>query len=175
MARVRRHPESGRSGSDLLGIYVNDHLAGSTSGLELARRMAAAHRGTPMGGTLAPFVGEITEDRGALLDIMTKLGVPVRHYKVWSAWAAEKVTRLKFNGELLGRSPLSTLIELETLRLGVEGKAACWRTLRSLAERDGRFDAQRLDLLLERAHDQIETLEDLRVQTSNEVFMSAAP
>jgi hypothetical protein len=34
---------------------------------------------------------------------------------------------------LTSRSPLSNLEELELLRLGVEGKAAGWRTLRVLA------------------------------------------
>jgi len=29
-----------RSGHDLLGVYLNDHLAGATGGLELARRVA---------------------------------------------------------------------------------------------------------------------------------------
>jgi hypothetical protein len=31
----------------LLSIYLNDHLAGSTSGIELAKRSAANNRGTP--------------------------------------------------------------------------------------------------------------------------------
>ncbi len=170
MARVRGHAETDRSGSDLLGVYLNDHLAGATGGVQLARRLAAAHRGSPMGGTLARHASEIAEDRGALLDMMAKLGVPTRHYKIWGAWVAERLARLKLNGHLRGRSPLSSLIELETLRLGVEGKAAGWRTLRDLGERDGRFDVQRLDLLLDRAHEQIETLEDLRVQTAGGVF-----
>jgi hypothetical protein len=57
----------------------------------------------------------------------------VRGYKVGVAWIGEKIGRLKFNGRLLGRLPLSDLEELELLRLGVEGKLAgarCapWRT-----------------------------------------------
>ena len=64
---------------------------------------------------------------------MAALGIPVRRYKVGAAWIGEKAGRLKFNGRLLARSPLSDLEELEMLRLGVEGKAAGWRTLRTLA------------------------------------------
>jgi hypothetical protein len=41
------------------------------------------------------------------------------------------------------RSPLSDLEELELLRLGVEGKAAGWRTLRTQADTDARLDAVR--------------------------------
>jgi hypothetical protein len=43
----------------------------------------------------------------------------------------EKAARLKLNGHLLARSSLSSLEEVEMLRLGVEGKAAGWRTLGS--------------------------------------------
>ena len=35
-----------RSAQDPLAIYLNDHLAGATGGLELARRMAGAGAGT---------------------------------------------------------------------------------------------------------------------------------
>ena len=30
----------------LLGIYLNDHLAGSTAGMEVARRSAGSNKGT---------------------------------------------------------------------------------------------------------------------------------
>ena len=55
---------------------------------------------------------------------MTALGIPVRAFKVGVAWIGEKAGRLKFNGRILSRSPVSDLEELELLRLGVEGKAA---------------------------------------------------
>jgi hypothetical protein len=62
----------------------------------------------------------------------------------------EGAARLKLNGYLLTRSPLSSLEELEMLRLGVEGKATGWRTLRMLADRDKRLDPGRLDELISR-------------------------
>jgi hypothetical protein len=74
------------------------------------------------------------------------------------------VARLKPNGHVLTRSPLSRVVELEALRLGVEGKAAGWRTLRARAERDSRLDATRLDTLIDRATRQIDELERLRVR-----------
>ena len=148
---------------DLLGVYLNDHLAGSTLGLELARRMAtAAEPGSESATVLRGLVAEIAEDRSALLTIMAALGIPVRGYKVFAAWAGEKAGRLKLNGRLLRRSPLSSLEETEMLRLGVEGKAAGWRTLRVLARRDSRLDAGRLDDLLARADRQSSVLETLR-------------
>lgn len=43
-ATVTRQP-----GIDLLGIYLNDHLVGATSGAELARRVARSHGGGQAG------------------------------------------------------------------------------------------------------------------------------
>ena len=97
---------------------------------------------------------------------MAVLGLPVRNYKLSAAWMAEKAARLKLNGRLLSRSPLSSLEELEMLRLGVEGKAAGWRTLRTLAETDSRLNRGRLDELMAGAREQAGLLEELRVQAA---------
>lgn len=151
------------AGRDSVSIYLNDHLAGATAGMELARRMtAAAEPGSPTAATLRQVTAEIVEDRQSLIAMMGALGVPVRGYKVFAAWAGEKAGRLKPNGHLLTRSPLSQLEETELMLLGVAGKAAGWRALRQLAERDGRLDAGRLGDLIARADRQAGTLEKLR-------------
>lgn len=160
---------TGPSQHDMLGVYLNDHLAGATAGSELASRMARSHRGEEESGSLRRLAVEITQDRSALLAIMASLGISVRAYKVGAAWIGEKLGRLKFNGRLLSRSPLSDLEELEVLRLGVEGKAAGWRTLRTLADADTRLDAGHLDKLISRAASQSAQLEELRVRAVRRV------
>jgi hypothetical protein len=163
-ATTDRPAPSRPSGRDYVGIYLNDHLAGATSGMGLARRMAGtAEPGSQAAGTLRRLTAEIVDDRQALISMMTALGVPVRGYKVFGAWAGEKAGRLKFNGHLLTRSPLTEVVEAEILLVGVAGKAAGWRMLRRLAERDSRLDAARLDDLLARADRQREELESLRI------------
>jgi hypothetical protein len=162
------------SRQDLLGIYLNDHLAGATGGLELARRVAGSHHDPAQRATLQRLAADITQDRRALLDLMTVLDLPVRNYKISAAWAAEKAARLKLNGRLLSRSPLSSLEELEMLRLGVEGKAAGWRTLRALADSDSRLNRGRLDELMARAREQANLLEELRVRAATDL-MEAEP
>jgi hypothetical protein len=158
-----------RPGYGLLGVYLNDHLAGATAGMGLARRMAkSAEPGSA--APLRALAGEIAEDRSALVTIMTALGIRIRGYKVFGAWAGEKAGVLKLNGHLLTRSPLSGLEEAEVLRLGVEGKAAGWRTLRVLADRERRLDAARLDELLARADRQSATLETLRISAADRVL-----
>jgi len=152
----------------LLGVYLNDHLAGSTAGVGLAGRLAAAE------GDWAPelrrIATEIGEDRRTLLELMDRLNVPVKRYKTALAWLGEKAARLKPNLRFMSRSPLSRVIELETMRLGVEGKAAGWRTLREVAETEARLDSERLDALLNRALQQAEDLERLRVRAVTEAL-----
>jgi hypothetical protein len=162
LARARA-PQSRQS---LLAIYLNDHLAGATGGVELARRMAAWYPVPGQQETLERLKAGIAQDRRALLEVMAILGMPVRRYKVGVAWAAEKAARLKLNGSLISRSPLSNLEELEMLRLGVEGKAAGWRTLRELADADDRLNRATLDGLITRAREQADLLEELRVQAA---------
>jgi hypothetical protein len=164
-ATTTRHP-------GLLGIYLNDHLAGATGGVELARRSVAAQRPGQARDVLRRIAREIAEDRAALMEIMAALGVPVRKYKVWASWVGEKAGRLKPNGHLLSRSPLSELEELEIMMLGVQGKAAGWRTLRSLAAQEKRLDAGRLDSLLVRARRQTEELEGLHASAASQALRS---
>ena len=116
----------------LLAIYLNDHLAAATGARDLARRATSSNRGSEYGPFLERLAGEIAEDRESLIAIMRTLKVRVDPLKVLVGWGAEKVGRLKLNGRLLGYSPLSRVVELETLYLGVHGKLALWRSLQRL-------------------------------------------
>jgi hypothetical protein len=168
-------PSALAGGPDLLGIYLNDHLAGATGGTQLARRAAGGAGGTAASGALRRFAAEVAQDRATLLQVMLALGIPVRRYKVYAAWIGEKAGRLKFNGHLTSRSPLSSLEELEMLRLGVEGKAAGWRTLRARPPPPPRLDPGQLDELIARAQRQSGLLEELRVRAAADVIAAARP
>ncbi|MFD9481769.1 MULTISPECIES: transaldolase [Streptomyces] len=157
------HSAGGSEGSDLLAIYLNDHYSGATGGLELFRRAADAHRDKADGKVLADLARQVDQDRNSLVQIMTGLGVRPSHSKAAMGWLAEKAGRLKPNGHLLSRSPLSDLLEAESMLLGIQGKAALWRTLRAQAETDERLSAEDLDALLERAEQQSKLMENLRV------------
>jgi hypothetical protein len=146
-----------------LPIYLNDHYAGSTAGVELAKRAANNSRdNTEFGPALAALAIEIDEDRDALKRIMDRLDVSEDRIKASIFWLGEKVGRLKPNGELLQFSPLSRVVELEGLITGVSGKLSLWRTLLELAERDDRLDEGELEVLAGRAEDQLLRLHALR-------------
>lgn len=158
------------TGPDLLAIYLNDHLLGATVGVERAHYLAEQCTDPEVTKSLGPIAKEIAEDRRSLVDIMRRLDIPIRRYKVYAGRLAERVGRLKSNGSLVRRSPLTTMVELEFLRLGVEGKAACWQTLRELTDTEERLDAQHLDVLADRAVRQLSNLEELRRRQARKVF-----
>lgn len=155
----------------LLAIYLNDHLAGATGGTTLARRLARNHRGTEMQGPTGDLADQIAQDRTALLQIMGALGIRPRRVRLGLALLAERVGRLKFNGRLVRRSPLSSVIELEAMRIGVEGKIDGWQALRRVADRERRLDAHGLDELLHRAGQQSDTLQELRLRAVTAAFI----
>ena len=150
---------------DRLAIYLNDHLAGATVGVELARRLRGSNRDDPeFGPPLGEICAEIEADREVLEATMDRLGVGRSRLKPLAALLGERLGRLKLNGQLRGYSPLSRLDELELLQLGVTGKRRLWRALeRTHAEDLPDFE---LDALAERATAQLRRLEALHLKAA---------
>ena len=151
-----------------LAIYFNDHLGASTTGLELAKRIRGENEGTELGVFMDGLIHEIVEDRQTLLEFMSKIDADADRLKVAGGWITEKLGRLKLNGQLLGYSPLSRFLELETLELGFEGKRLMWVAL--LETQPERFGEDRLRRLIERAERQRAGLEEQRMKATREVL-----
>jgi hypothetical protein len=146
------------SDSKLLAIYLNDHLAASTGGLELGRRTLGSNRGNDFGEYLEKLVPRLEHQRATLLEVMGTLDVGVDRVKVAGAWAGEKLGRLKPNGRLRSYSPLSRVVELEILALGSQGRLGLWRTLDQLRhETLSGFDFAALAHETEQQIDQLDT------------------
>jgi hypothetical protein len=150
---------------DLLAIYLNDHLAGATGGVELARRLRASNRDDDeFGGPLAQTCTEIEADRETLVGLMRHLKIRRDPVKPAAAWAVEKLGRLKLNGQLTGYSPLSRQMELEGLLIGIAGKEQMWRALaQTLGQKTGAFD---LAQLAARAEHQREMVRELHLRAA---------
>lgn len=158
-----------------LAIYLNDHLGGATGGVELARRLRTSNRGDDMfGPPLDRVCSEIEEDRAALERVIKGLGFSPSTVKPAGAWVAEKLGRLKLNGRLRGYSPLSRLLELEGLLMGITGKIALWKTLAGSDDVEGLgLDFEQLAV---RAAEQRSTVENLhRLATAAISEPSASP
>jgi hypothetical protein len=155
----------------MLQTYLQDHHAGSTAGLELARRTARANEGTEYGPELLSVADEIAEDRETLERVMEHFDVSPNRIKDGGAWALEKVGRLKPNNSILSYSPLSRVVELEGLVTGVTGKLALWEALRaSIGEGVAGVEFAPLSA---RAEAQRERLDALRRRAAVEAFGSS--
>jgi hypothetical protein len=155
---------------ELLGTYLNDHLAGAAAGVELAEKLASTHEGTPFGSAVAAVAGEIKADRETLQGLMERLGIGRSPAKQATGWVFEKVTRLRFNRRLTGSEELTRLLETETLSLGIEGKAAMWQALKDLDGLDGELGRADFDRLIFRARQQREALEPYRLEAATRAF-----
>jgi hypothetical protein len=155
--------------TQLLSIYLNDHLAGAIAGTELARRALHNNRQTPLAVGLQRIVEEIEEDRRSLESLMDRVGATRNPLKAVAAWTLEKAGRLKLNGSPFGYSPLSRVEELEALSVGVESKRALWSALRQVAG-DGSDLELDLDDLIARAQSQRRRLERYRLEAVAQAF-----
>jgi hypothetical protein len=160
--------------ANLLAIYLNDHLAASVAGMELAKRCRSNNRTGRLGDYLGTFIAELEEDHRLLREVIDRVGGRKDAVKLAAAWVAERLFRLKLNGHLLSYSPLSRLEELEGLVAGVEARGALWRALQAATAADGAlaarlegFDLERLAL---RAGGQQDRLEGFRLEAARAAF-----
>ncbi|MBA3267336.1 MAG: hypothetical protein H0T70_03635 [Acidimicrobiia bacterium] len=166
--------------NELLGHYLNDHLAGSVTGLNLAEQIETENAGTPLGQSMGELVADIGADKATLEHLMEQLGVDKSSVKQTSGWVAEKLSRLRFNDRVTGSEALSRLMEMEMLSVGIEGKLGLWRALQAVAgsgAHPGQLgkggqpgDVVDLDRLIHRAQDQLEKLESHRLEAAIAAF-----
>jgi hypothetical protein len=153
----------------LLAIYLNDHLAGATAGLSVAKRTRDANRGGDLGAFLERLAAEIAEDKRALEGVMHTLGIQRSGVKMGAAALAERIGRLKLNGRIRSYSPLSRVLELEGLTMGIHAKRSLWQNLRDATDVAEQVPVS-LDDLVERAERQLAELERFRAEAARLAF-----
>lgn len=151
--------------------YLNDHLAGSISALELIAHWEHVHKGEPLGTFFAETEREIKADQDTLRDVMRSLGVEESKLRQAGAWAAEKVGRARLM--IAGDEPgsLGLVLTLEGLVMGVTGKKLLWRTL--AAAKLARLNGYDFEELQRRAERQIGRIEAERMRAVGDVFAGA--
>ena len=152
--------------TDLVGIYLRDHLAAATLGVELAKRFTSSNREEPFAQDAARLAADIEGDRDALLELARRAGVGPSFIKERAAWVAEKMGRFKLNGSLTGYSDLSRVEEIEALCAGVHAKKLLWKTAAMLQVSSNDEIAR----LTARAEEQLDRLESLREQALTRAF-----
>lgn len=140
--------------------YMRTHLAGSTAGVDLFDRAA---RGLPQPASSAVrrIHGELVEERVALRGMMHALGFQENTLFNTVAKLTERVARLKPNGNLVHRTAMTDLVELESMVIALNGKLAGWESLLAIVDREPRLERPVLEGLAAQAREQIATVREL--------------
>ena len=154
-----------------LDSYLNDHLAGSISALELIDHWVNAHKGEALGRFFAKIEKEIKKDQDTLRDVMRTLGVKESKVRKAGAWAAEKIGRARmiFGGD--EPDSLGLVLTLEGLIMGVTGKKLLWGSLG--ATKLARLDNYNFEQLQRRAEQQVAQIEAERTTAIRRAFAGA--
>jgi hypothetical protein len=158
-----------------IDVYLNDHLAGAMLGIDLAGQIQSQNDGTPLGELMKSLAPQIEQDRQTLIELTPEMDSSKNPVKQATAWIAEKASRAKFHGMTSGEPDLGTFMALETLVLGVQGKACMWRALKQVADQYPPLVSLHLDELIERADSQYEMLERERLAAGRRALANQVP
>ena len=143
-----------------LEVYLTDHLAGATAGVNLAEMASEEHRADEHGAFFGEITSEIKADHETLERLIAELGVQRSATKTAAAEIGSKVMAPKFVGG--DDDQLNAFITLETLSMGIEGKVCMWKALKTVASDYPAFADYDVDALLARATAQREKIEEQR-------------
>jgi nucleoside-diphosphate-sugar epimerase len=158
----------------LFGLYLSDHFTGATFGLERMERIVTAYRDTPFHGELAEVAEQIRAERELYRSLLDALDVPRRRPRQVAAWVGERVGRLKLNGRLVERSPMSAVLEAELMRSAILGKIGGWQTLEEHAAELG-LDPEQFHELIGTARDQIAMFDRFHAYVRERAFRRGRP
>jgi hypothetical protein len=155
----------GRNGKHL-SRYLNDHLAGSTTLINLLQHLEGTRRGKEMHWFLVTLRGDVLADRVSLEGVMDRAQVKKHRHRRATAWLIEKLMRLKLRMDDKGDGALQFLEGLELVEIGIEGKRELWRALAATSERMPFLKGIEFGNLIQRADEQHDRVEALRLETA---------
>jgi hypothetical protein len=159
--------EQKSAASERLHIYLNDHLAGSVAAIELLDNLIGHHSEDRFGKFFSDLRDDIRADQEKLRDLIGKVGGKESALRKVAGWVSEKFGRTKI-GDADDSAEL--LQALEGLALGITGKQLLWRSLAAIASNFPALQGTDFSELENRAHDQFERVETLRIEMARETF-----
>lgn len=143
-----------------LGHYLRTHLTGAAGGIELFSR-GSGFDDADARETLLHIRDELVDERRRLLAMTDRVGVHSAPLLGVAAKIGERLGRLKPNGNPLRRTPLTDLVDLETMRVALAGKASGWDGLLAVVDEHDGLDRAELEMLRDQAirqHDDVSAL-----------------
>jgi hypothetical protein len=150
-----------------LDIYLNDHLAGATAGVNLAQLAAEEHRQDEHGPFFGEIASEIKQDFDTLEQLLEALNVDRSASKAALAEIGSKVMATKFTGE---DDQLNAFVTLETLSMGIEGKRCMWTALQRVEDAYPALASFDIDDLVARAQSQRDRVEARRLELATQAL-----
>jgi hypothetical protein len=154
-----------------LATYMKDHFAGSVAAVELLDHLISSNRGKIHEQIFIQLRQEVGEDQEVLRGLLDDLDSGSGALRNTTAFLSEKLARIKLLLEDPSGGQLARLEKLETLALGIDGKRALWHSLLAVAEEIPALRKVDLARLVQRAGDQRNRVEDLRVEAAREAFV----
>jgi hypothetical protein len=155
-----------------LEVYLTDHLAGATAGVNLAQMASEEHRADEHGPFFGEIASEIKADYETLERLIEELGTEKSATKTAAAEIGSKVMAPKFTGG--DDDELNAFITLETLSIGIEGKLCMWKALKTVADAYPTLGSYDLDELLGRAQSQRDRIEAKRLEVAPQALAHTA-
>jgi hypothetical protein len=103
---------------------------------------------------------------------MERMDISRNPVKQATGWVAEKASRVKFSGALLGEPDHGAFMALESLTLGVLGKLSLWQALAQVEGDYPELESAELEGLIARAQAQHSALEQQRLAAGRRALAS---
>jgi hypothetical protein len=155
-----------------LNEYLNDHLAGSVSALELLDRLIDVYQGELLERFFQEVRDEIEADQETLKELIAKFGEKESAVRKAGAWIAEKLSRAKIQLSETREGELGLFLALEGLALGITGKQSLWRALAAASDTAPHLCGPDYARLEKRAVEQHDRVEAKRLEVARGVFRS---
>ena len=154
---------------DQLASYLRNHEAVATASFDLARRTLSNQRARAYAEDLRGLVAELRDDLGSLRSLMSRAGVQPDRVLGTALRLGERAGRLKPNGHLIRRAPLSDLVEIEAMLDAAYAKVAGWQSIRQSRLAQG-SDLPVIESVLQRSQAQAERLVPIHRTVATEVL-----
>ncbi len=149
-----------------MATYLNDHLTGSVSAIELLGHLEEAEKGTGREHFFAKLKAEILIDCDELKAIMSRLQIAESAPRKVAGWLTEKLAELKLRMDSRPGGDLHRLEALEALSLGIAGKLCLWKSLETVTASVTELQEVDFQLLKKRADDQRARVEGMRLEAA---------
>jgi hypothetical protein len=133
-------------------------------------RLVRLSQGTGRQQLFLSLKEEIEQDQLIVKRLLESVGGKESKLRKAAAWLTEKVGEAKLELDDSGNGQLRLLEALETLGLGIQGKAGLWRALAAASPKEPEIARLNLAALERRAHDQFEKVEAQRLEVARAAF-----